>query len=83
MHSVIYDKIYIHLGLKQLFQIVPRELPGDKKKLCHSLNGSILPLHKIMAYLMIGGIVESLKYNIITYAKHQTSGMIIRYQGFL
>lgn len=59
--SGIYDKIYIHLGLKELFQIVPIELPGDKKNLCHSLIGSILPLHKIMAYFMIDGIVESSK----------------------
>lgn len=74
MHSVIYGKIYIHISLKELFQIVPVEIPGDEKDLCHSLNGSILLLHKIMAYLTIDGIVDSMKYNMTTYAKPQTSG---------
>lgn len=71
--SVIYDKIYFHISLKELFQIVPIEIPGDKKDLCHSLNGSILPLHKIMAYIAINGIADSMKYNMNTCIKHQTS----------
>lgn len=67
-------KICIYISLNKLFQTVPIEIPGDKKDLCHSLNGSILPLHTIMAYLTINCIIDSMKYNMIIYTKHQTSG---------
>lgn len=73
--SVIYDKIYIHISLKEFFQIVPAEIPGDKTDLCHRLKGSILPLHKIMACITINCIVDSVKYNMITYTNTKTVTM--------
>ena len=67
-----YDKIYIHITLKDLFQVVvPIEIPGDKKDLCHSLNSSILLLHKVMAYLTINGIAAWMKYTRITDTEHK------------
>lgn len=69
MYSVIYDKIYIYISLKEFFQIVLVEILGDEKDLCYSLNGSILLLYKIMVYFIIDGIVDLMKYNMIVYVK--------------
>ena len=71
-----YDKIYIHISLKDLFQVVVLiEIPGDKNYLCHSLNSSILLLHKVMAYLTINGIAAWMKYSRIIYTEHKAVAM--------